>query len=109
MLVTLTENGISILDIKYCPHARWEGCLCLKPKTGMVDAILAEHPDLVLKESFLAGDSESDLKLARTLGIRFFKIDSVGSGAPCVPAMPQQELSSIVVRSLKDVPAYLVT
>ncbi len=96
MLESLTDNGISILKIKYCPHARKEGCSCLKPKTGMVDAIRVEHPELVLKECFLAGDRESDIKLAETLGIRSFKIDATVE-KPC----------SITVRSLQDIPAFL--
>jgi len=96
MISVLAANDIAILKIKYCPHARWEGCSCLKPKTGMVDAICAEHPDLELKESFLAGDSDSDIELAQKLGVPSFKID------------PQvQRPNSSVVRSLRDIPPFL--
>lgn len=96
MLEVLHDNDISISGIKYCPHARWEGCRCLKPKTGMVDDICAEHEGIDLAQSFLAGDSNSDMELAQTLGIRSFKIDP-----------DARTTDQFVVRSLREIPALL--
>ncbi len=95
MLHKLIEHGVSIFKIKYCPHARNEGCICIKPKTGMIDAILSEYPELNLEQSFFAGDSDSDMELAQTLGIRFFRI------------APNKTRSSSIVHSLNDISAYL--
>ena len=74
MAAELVRAGISLLDIFYCPHARSERCSCCKPRPGMIEQALRKYPAISLRQSFLAGDSASDMELARTVGLRSFSV-----------------------------------
>ena len=52
----------------YCPHSPNLNCHCRKPKSGLIDKLMANY-SLNLKESWLVGDKESDLELAANCGI----------------------------------------
>jgi len=68
MLSQFYKNSISILDIFYCPHGQESKCDCRKPKPGMfIDAKYKYN--INMKESWMIGDSESDIKAANTAGI----------------------------------------
>ena len=68
MLGQFYKNSISILDIFYCPHGPESKCDCRKPKPGMfIDAKYKYN--ISMKESWMIGDSESDIKAANTAGI----------------------------------------
>ena len=75
LLILLEENDISILDVFYCPHSRKEQCDCCKPKNGLIKQALRKYQDINLKESFMCGDSLSDMKCAESVGLKFFCID----------------------------------
>lgn len=78
MLVELSKHSISVLDIFYCPHKRDEGCSCMKPKTGMIEQAIEKYPTIKIDQSFMVGDSSSDLDLAATVKMKGFGI-GVGS------------------------------
>ena len=68
MLGQFNENGINILDTFYCPHGPESHCECRKPKPGMF--IEAKHKyNISMKDSWMIGDSESDIKAANAAGI----------------------------------------
>ena len=68
MLGQFYKNSISILDIFYCPHGPESECDCRKPKPGMfIDAKYKYN--ISMKESWMIGDSETDIKAANTAGI----------------------------------------
>jgi D-glycero-D-manno-heptose 1,7-bisphosphate phosphatase len=79
MLSILATAGVGILEIFYCQYARWEGCRCCKPQTGMIEAAAAKYPAIDLPQSFLVGDSPTDIELARAKGVQAF---SLGFEAP---------------------------
>jgi len=56
-------------DFYYCPHHPDERCACRKPEPGMLLAARAEH-GIDLRRSFMVGDKESDMLLARAVGAR---------------------------------------
>jgi D-glycero-D-manno-heptose 1,7-bisphosphate phosphatase len=68
MLATLQKEGIEITSVAHCPHAPLERCICRKPATGMVDKIFIKYP-IDLENSWLIGDKQSDIDLARNSGI----------------------------------------
>jgi len=74
LLYILNEKGISILDVFHCPHSRLENCNCCKPKTGMIEKAVKKYPLINLSESFMVGDSLSDIKMAQALGLFAFGI-----------------------------------
>ena len=68
MLGQFNDNGINILDIFYCPHDPESLCECRKPKPGML--IEAKHKyNISMKDSWMIGDSESDIKAANAAGL----------------------------------------
>ena len=68
MLGQFNYNGVNILDTFYCPHGPKSLCECRKPKPGML--IEAKHKyNISMKNSWMIGDSESDIKAANAAGI----------------------------------------
>jgi len=88
LMEILLENGVNVLDVFYCPHARFQNCDCCKPKTGLLQQALRKYPSINLAQSFFAGDSLADLEFARAAGMRFF-----GIGLECAHT----------IRSLNDI------
>ena len=68
MLSQFNDNGINILDTFYCPHGPESSCNCRKPKPGMVIEAKNKY-NINMKESWMIGDSESDIKAANAAGI----------------------------------------
>jgi D-glycero-D-manno-heptose 1,7-bisphosphate phosphatase len=90
MLRVLAGRGVRILDVFYCPHRRNSGCVCMKPRPGMIEAALAKYPGIDLTHSFLVGGSPGDIELAERIGFaRAFSIgfDSGRSGATRVTSL----------------------
>lgn len=76
----LGEKGAYIDDIYFCPHHPDKGfpgeivnlkipCKCRKPEPGML-FMAAEKYNIDLKNSWMAGDSESDIKAGKSAGCR---------------------------------------
>ena len=74
-LKTLKRNGVDILDVFYCPHARSENCKCIKPNPSLINQALHKYPDIDLKESFYVGDSLCDMQLAKSFNLMFYGIN----------------------------------
>ncbi len=55
----LNENGAKIEDIYYCPHGWDEGCLCRKPKPGLLIQASKEH-FIDLRKTIFIGDDIRD-------------------------------------------------
>lgn len=69
LLMQLFESqGVHFEEVLICPHRPGDGCDCRKPRTALVDAWLDAHP-LDRDRSYVIGDRDSDLELARNLGI----------------------------------------
>jgi D-glycero-D-manno-heptose 1,7-bisphosphate phosphatase len=64
----LAGAGVELDGIYVCPHAPQAGCPCRKPRTGMVDRAIAEL-NLTVEGSYMVGDMESDVGLARHAGL----------------------------------------
>ncbi|MFH0963003.1 MAG: HAD family hydrolase [Planctomycetota bacterium] len=62
--------GGKLAKVYFCPHRPEDGCACRKPGTGMIDQALDEHPGIDVGESFLVGDTATDMELAGRAGLR---------------------------------------
>ncbi len=62
------SQGIEFDAEFFCPHRPADGCECRKPRTGLLDAYLREHP-IDPRHSYVIGDRETDLQLAANLGL----------------------------------------
>lgn len=54
-------------DFYYCPHHPDDHCSCRKPEPGLLYRARTEHK-IDLKASYIVGDKEADLLLARSVG-----------------------------------------
>jgi imidazoleglycerol-phosphate dehydratase/histidinol-phosphatase len=69
----LTSQGISFEAEFICPHFAKDGCACRKPKTGLLDEYLRNNP-IDRQRSYVIGDRETDLDLARNLGLEGLRL-----------------------------------
>jgi histidinol-phosphate phosphatase family protein len=76
MLRQLRVTGGVIEKIYYCPHLATENCICRKPNTGMIKQAIIDFPDLENKNSYLVGDSDSDIMAGNEMGLITVKVDS---------------------------------
>ena len=74
----LARHGCDIVDIFFCPHRPNEDCECRKPKTKMfLDA--AKKHNIDLANSWVIGDSQTDIQAANKIGCRSIKVTANGS------------------------------
>ena len=69
MIEKFSQKGISIKGVYHCPHGPDEGCRCRKPRSGMFKAAQKEFK-LDMKNSWMIGDKESDMKAAVNAGVK---------------------------------------
>jgi len=95
MQESLTREGCQFDHIFYCPHDKFDGCQCRKPKPGLLKR--AEAFYTVDKErSFMVGDSEVDILAGRSYGIKTIRLGTVDPLAD-FSISDLSELPSIVI------------
>jgi imidazoleglycerol-phosphate dehydratase/histidinol-phosphatase len=101
----LQSQGIHFEAEFICPHFEHDGCVCRKPKTGLLDDYLRSHP-IDKEHSYVIGDRETDLQLARNIGIRGLRIGREGTGAhtweSICTELTQQDRTAQVNRKTKE-------
>lgn len=103
----LAKYGAHIDAFYYCPHDK-DQCDCRKPKTGMFEQAFRDFPDISRGNSFLIGDSLSDIDAARDLGIPAIFVE--GNPATQKPgAAPAAECARLVTDSLAKAVAWLLS
>jgi D-glycero-D-manno-heptose 1,7-bisphosphate phosphatase len=82
----LSALGVEPDDVRYCPHAPDEGCMCRKPQAGLLlDS--ARELELDLGRSFMVGDKPIDVEAGRRAGCRTIVLGGGdGDGADYVAA-----------------------
>lgn len=71
------SQGIRFDEVLVCPHFEHEACDCRKPRTGLLTRYLAAtHLDTA--RSVVVGDRETDLTLARNLGLAGYRLGADG-------------------------------
>ena len=68
MIEEFKKQALKIEKVYYCPHSPEDKCHCRKPQTGMIEQALADYP-VDLANSWLIGDKQSDIDLARNAGL----------------------------------------
>jgi imidazoleglycerol-phosphate dehydratase/histidinol-phosphatase len=78
VLALFESQGIVFDEIFICPHFENDGCECRKPRTGLLTRFLAgNHIDA--QRSAVIGDRETDIELARRIGVRALQVLPGGS------------------------------
>ena len=76
MLFELKKNGGLIDKIYYCPHSASEICNCRKPNPGMIQQAMIDFPEIKAAESYLIGDSDTDILSGNKMGLITIKVDN---------------------------------
>ena len=76
MLLELKKNGGVIDKIYYCPHFAIESCSCRKPKPGMIQQAIIDFPDIKVENSYLIGDSDTDILAGNMMGLITVKVSN---------------------------------
>jgi len=71
---TKMKRELAIDTIKACYHTKEDACSCRKPKPGMLEAALSEY-NILLEDSYMVGDRDSDIKAGQAVGIRSIFLD----------------------------------
>jgi imidazoleglycerol-phosphate dehydratase / histidinol-phosphatase len=86
-LETLFQSQGIEFDAQYfCPHRADDGCDCRKPATGLLTEFLSRTP-LDRARSYVIGDRDTDLELARNLGIGGLRVRTGGAHDETWPAI----------------------
>jgi imidazoleglycerol-phosphate dehydratase/histidinol-phosphatase len=92
ILEAFASQGIEFEAVLICPHRAAEGCACRKPRTGMLEEFL-RTANVDLEASAVIGDRDSDLELARNLGVRGLRVRRDGSADESWPAVARALLA----------------
>jgi histidinol-phosphate phosphatase family protein len=76
MLFKIKKNGGVIDKIYYCPHLAVESCNCRKPNPGMIQQAIIDFPEIKVAESYLIGDSDTDIVAGNKMGLTTVKVDN---------------------------------
>ena len=72
-----STQGIFFAKEFFCPHLESDGCMCRKPRAGLLKDYLAKTK-LDRSRSAVIGDRESDIELANNIGINGLKVSKDG-------------------------------
>lgn len=72
------SQGITFDAVHVCPHHEGDGCGCRKPRPGLLMEYLRDGFDL--ERSAVVGDRETDLELAKAMGVRGFRLAGLEGG-----------------------------
>ena len=68
-------NG-KIDKIYFCPHLVSENCNCRKPNPGLIKQAIADFPEIDRDNSYLIGDSDSDIEAGNRMNLNTVKVDT---------------------------------
>ncbi|WP_342560642.1 HAD family hydrolase [Psychrobacillus sp. FSL W7-1457] len=69
MAKALKKMGAVIHEVVYCPHKPKEGCSCRKPNSKLIED-LARKYDVTLVESYMVGDTDTDIIAGKKAGTK---------------------------------------
>ena len=88
MLTKLSEHGVVITEVRFCPHHPEQGigkykinCDCRKPKTGLITPLIEKY-NIDTKKSILIGDKMSDIKAGEAANINTLILVKTGHELP---------------------------
>jgi imidazoleglycerol-phosphate dehydratase / histidinol-phosphatase len=97
----LASQGVTFEAEFICPHFAADNCTCRKPKTGLLDEYLRSNT-LDRDGSFVIGDRETDLELARNLGVKGLRIGDELSWTQIATQLSAPNRRAAVERKTKE-------
>ena len=75
LMAILNSQGVRFAAEFFCPHFAKDNCDCRKPKLGLLTEFLKSTP-IDKASSYVIGDRETDLQLAKNLGVQGIRFAS---------------------------------
>ncbi|MCB0335011.1 MAG: HAD-IIIA family hydrolase [Bdellovibrionales bacterium] len=100
----LGPHGITIDRVYFSPYSKADDTTCRKPNTGMVERAV-EDLNLDLPNSFVVGDTTTDMKLAHNIGCPGILVETGYGGSDGVYDVQP----AIKVPSLKEAAHYILS
>ena len=91
MLRLFADAGVTFERIFICPHVAQEGCICRKPKAGLLEEFMLENA-VDMDRSFVCGDRQTDEDLAGNLGLTFAPMITNGDFSRAIELFTPQRL-----------------
>ena len=89
-------HGGRIRSVYYCTHRAEDDCQCRKPKPGLLLKAQGEH-HFTFEDTFLIGDSESDLLAAQAVGCPAIMVSNAPPASfEKLPRAPQPIVPSLL-------------
>lgn len=70
------QQGAKILSSHICFHKDGDGCLCRKPKSGLLEEALRQNAGFSPEHSWMVGDGVHDIRAGQTLSLKTVFIGS---------------------------------
>ncbi|MCF2855986.1 bifunctional histidinol-phosphatase/imidazoleglycerol-phosphate dehydratase HisB [Pseudoalteromonas sp. SMS1] len=99
MMSIFTSQGIKFDEVLICPHFDEDNCDCRKPKTGLLTSIMRSGK-VDLSRSFVIGDRQTDLELAKNLCIEGILYEQ--NWPQIVTQLTTQNREAKIVRNTKE-------
>lgn len=94
LLKKLKKEQVRIHGYAFCPHHKLEKCPCRKPSPKMILQLAGKH-SLDLKESYMVGDMEADIKAGRNSGIKTVLVKTGCGGDYCSAVQPDYVIENL--------------
>lgn len=107
MTYQLSQLGVSIDFIAFCPHTAEDNCNCRKPKTGMLQQI-THHLDIEPTASIFIGDSLKDIDAALAHGCHPILVQT-GNGMNVAGLLQEQNRIIDVFPDLASAAQHILT
>ena len=75
MLSELSKTEGRIDKVYFCPHLVSEKCSCRKPHPGMIQQAKLDFPEINFENSYLIGDSLSDIEAGERMNLQTVRVD----------------------------------
>lgn len=103
------KQGGCIADIFYCPHRPDEGCLCRKPKPGLIQQAQQQHR-IDPSTAWMVGDSVKDIGCARNAGCGHAILVRTGNGRSSERMLLEKQTPpDHVAENLREAVDFIVT
>lgn len=76
MISELVKSKGRIDKVYFCPHLVSEKCGCRKPNAGMIHQAKLDFPGINIGNSYLVGDSLSDVEAGKRMNLITIRVDN---------------------------------
>ena len=76
MVDELMKSEGRIDRIYFCPHLASLGCSCRKPNPGMIQQAKLDFPEINFENSYLVGDSLTDIEAGESMNLQTVRVDN---------------------------------